>query len=76
MIFKENKEAVVTSLDKSFAEKNKTRKPKFNTALEGLQALREIAWHKAIKYRFDPVLSRTHEEYLTVLNNLIAECAA
>lgn len=45
-----------------------------NIALAGLQELREIAWQKAIKYRFDPVLGRAHEEYLDFLNGLIAEC--
>lgn len=53
---------------------DKTTYDQYNTAFEGLQALREIAWHKALKYRFDPVLSQTHEEYLTVLNNLLKEC--
>lgn len=57
-----------------FAEKNKTSNRNNNTALAGLQELREIAWEKAIKYRFDPVLGRAHDEYLQALNGLIMEC--
>ena len=55
---------------------NKTGKDHYSTALAGLQELREIAWQKAMKYRFDPVLGRTHEEYLQALNGLIKECVA
>jgi len=47
-----------------------------NTALNGLQALRDIAWQHAIKYRWDPVLSRAHEEYLNLLNGILKECEA
>ena len=46
------------------------------TALIALQDLRDIAWQYAIKYRWDPVLSKTHEEYLTMLNDIIKECEA
>lgn len=45
-----------------------------NMALHGLQALRDRAWIYALKYRFDPVLSLAHEEYLNLLNGLIREC--
>lgn len=55
---------------------NKTGKDQYNTALAGLQELREIAWHKAIKYRFDPVIGKMHEDYLNALNLLIKECVA
>lgn len=40
-----------------------------------LQDIRDIAWHNALKYTWDPVLSQTHNEYLNMLNNLIRECA-
>ncbi len=41
--------------------------------VNGLQLLRDIAWDQALKYRFDPVLSRAHEEYLNLLNGLLQE---
>ncbi len=41
--------------------------------LKGLQALREIAFFKAMKFRFDPILSREHNEYLTAINELLGE---
>lgn len=47
--------------------------PQYIIALAGLQELREIAWQKAIKYRFDPVLGRAHDEYLQFLNGLLKE---
>jgi len=47
-----------------------------NMALNGLQVLRDIAWQHAIKYRFDPVLSRAHQEYLNLLNGILMECEA
>lgn len=36
-----------------------------------LQAIRDLAWGYAVKYRFDPVLGQTHEEYLDLLNEVI-----
>lgn len=45
-----------------------------NTALNGLQVLRDIACCHAIKYRWDPALSRAHEEYLNLLNGILKEC--
>ena len=42
-------------------------------ALIGLQALREVALQKAIKYRWDPVLGKTHDEYLDFLNGILKE---
>ncbi len=45
-----------------------------NMALNGLQDLRDIACNYAIKYRWDPVLSRTHEEYVNLLNLILKEC--
>lgn len=53
-----------------------TREMNHNTALNGLQLLREIAWQHAIKYRWDPALSRAHEEYLNLLNGILKECSA
>lgn len=72
-MWRNKKEDGANALFKSLAE-NKTGKDHYSTALAGLQELREIAWQKAIKYRFDPVLGRTHEEYLQALNGLIKEC--
>ncbi len=46
------------------------------TAVNGLQQLRDIAWHHAIKYRFDPALYEAHEKYLNLLNILLQECSA
>lgn len=44
-----------------------------NTVIEGLQDIRDMAWHLAMKYRFDPTLSVVHEEYLTLLNRVLKE---
>ena len=74
MLFNKNR-AVASDSIKCLAE-NKTGKDNHIIALAGLQALREIAWQKAIKYRFDPVLGRAHDEYLQALNILIKECVA
>ena len=38
-----------------------------------LQDLLHFSWQKAIKYRFDPVLSQTHEEYLQLIKAIINE---
>jgi hypothetical protein len=46
---------------------------KYNNALNALQEIRDNAWELAIKYRFDPVLSRAHEKYLSMLNDKIKE---
>lgn len=43
-------------------------------ALQGLQELRDIAFYLANKYRFDPMLGRAHEEYLTLLNSILTRC--
>lgn len=45
-----------------------------NTTLYSLQCLRDIALEHAIKYRWDPVLGRTHSEYVTMLNGILEEC--
>lgn len=45
----------------------------YNKLLAGMQVLRNIAWHHAIEYRFDPVLSKAHEEYLDFANDLLKE---
>lgn len=44
------------------------------TALHSLQCLRDIALEHAIKYRWDPVLGRTHSEYVEMLNGILEEC--
>lgn len=74
-MWRSKKEAVEAGLSKCLAE-NKTGKDHYSTAIAGLQELREIAWQKAMKYRFDPVLGRAHDEYLQALNGLIKECIA
>ncbi len=45
-----------------------------NTALNGLQEIREVAFYHALRYRFDPVLSKAHEEYLDMITLLLKEC--
>lgn len=39
--------------------------------LSSIEMLRDEAWHKSLKYRNDPVLGKTHEEYLNNFNVLI-----
>lgn len=43
----------------------------YNKLLVGMQVLRNVAWHHAIEYRFDPILSRAHEEYLNLANDIL-----
>lgn len=45
----------------------------YNKLLAGMQVLRNIAWHHAIEYRFDPILSQAHEEYLNLANDILKE---
>ena len=53
----------------------KTTRCEDNTiALNGLQEIREVAFYHALRYRFDPVLSRAHEEYLNMITLLLKEC--
>ncbi len=40
-------------------------------AINKLQEIRDIALYNAMKCRWDPTLSDTHEQYLTLLNNLL-----
>ena len=70
-----NKNRGAINAPKSFADKNKTER-NYSHALQSLQGLRDISLHYAMKYRFDPVLSRAHKEYLTLLNGIILECEA
>lgn len=48
---------------------------KFSSSLEvsSIEDMLEIAWQKAIKYRFDPVVGRIHEEYLEMLKKVKEE---
>jgi hypothetical protein len=39
--------------------------------ISSLEMLREDAWKDSLKYRFDPLLGKTHEKYLVNLNVLI-----
>lgn len=41
-----------------------------NLTLLELEEMIDYAWHNAIKYRFDPVAGRIHEEYLTMIKNI------
>ncbi len=50
---------------------NQLGKIKHSNCFIELQGLRDLALYYAIKYRFDPVLSKTHEEYLNALNELL-----
>lgn len=50
------------------------QKPNHALAIIGLQALRDIAWQCAIKYRWDPVVGKIHEEYLTMIKVILEEC--
>lgn len=47
-----------------------------STFIMALQEIRDMAWHKAVKYRFDPVIGRIHDEYLNMLNEMIKGLAA
>lgn len=44
-----------------------------STSLDMLQRLRDIAWHRAVKYRWDPVVGAIHADYLEHLNKMIGE---
>jgi hypothetical protein len=35
-----------------------------------IEEMLDYAWEKAIKYRFDPVAGRIHEEYLDMLKSV------
>lgn len=41
------------------------------TLVSFVQQLRERALYHAIKYKYDPVLSRAHCEYLEILNTIL-----
>lgn len=43
----------------------------YSKAIIALQGLRDFAWKKALKYRFDPVIGKMHDEYLTMLNDMV-----
>ncbi len=53
---------------------NTYRYDKHIMALNGLQALREMAWELATKYKWDPALKQAHQEYLTMLDGILEEC--
>lgn len=38
--------------------------------ISSIEEMIEYAWQKAIKYRFDPVAGRIHEEYLEMVKGL------
>lgn len=41
-----------------------------NNEICDLEEMLDYAWHNAMKYRFDPVAGRIHEEYLEMLKNI------
>jgi hypothetical protein len=41
--------------------------------LAAMQAIRNVAWTHAIEYRYDPTMSRAHEEYLDLANNILRD---
>ena len=41
-----------------------------NLTLVEIEELIDYAWQNAIKYRFDPVASRIHEEYLSMMKSI------
>ena len=41
--------------------------------LTALERVRSLALEKALRYRFDPTLSRVHQEYLEQITNLMGE---
>jgi hypothetical protein len=43
----------------------------YTRVVKNLQALRNVSWQHAIKYRFDPTIGTIHNEYLTILNEIL-----
>lgn len=41
-----------------------------NLTLLELEEMIDYAWHNAMKYRYDPVASRIHQEYLTMMKSI------
>lgn len=41
-----------------------------NLTVFEIEELIDFAWQRAIKYRFDPIASRIHEEYLSMMKNI------
>lgn len=73
MLLRSKKQGAENAPLRSLDENTKTERH-YSLALSGLQELRDIAWHYAMKYRWDPALGRAHEEYLTLLNGILKEC--
>lgn len=69
-----NKKRDVSST--TFNHNNETIMQYDNKTLHALQDLRDTALQKAMKYYWDPVLGKAHEEYLTMLNQILKECEA
>ncbi len=63
-----------TNTARSLLKDQKTYESEYTQMLSAIQDIREEAWYLAIKYRHDPFMSRVHEQYLTMLNNLLKEC--
>ncbi len=47
-----------------------------NKMILSLQELRDTALQLAMKYYWDPALGKAHNEYLTMLNEILKECEA
>lgn len=39
--------------------------------IHSLKVLRDVSWRNTIKYRYDPLIGRIHEQYLEGLNTII-----
>ncbi len=42
-----------------------------NCIISSLEMLRDNAWNDAMKFRYDPLLGKTHDKYLQNLNTLL-----
>lgn len=42
--------------------------------IKALQALRDLACYGAMTWKWDPVISQIHTDYLHLLNQLLKEC--
>ena len=63
-----------TNTPRSLAVENKTYESEYTQLLYAIQDIREQSFDLAVKYRLDPVIGKMHEQYLTMLNNLLKEC--
>lgn len=50
---------------------NTHNQPDYTRVVKNLQALRNVSWQHAIKYAWDPTIGNIHNEYLTILNEIL-----